>query len=58
MLTNRPYRDALSVEDVIAVLEEEKGRQFDPKIAEEAIEVLREEGVGEQVTETVAIAEE
>lgn len=40
MLTDRPYRDALVPSKVVKALEEEKGKQFDPQVAERAIAFL------------------
>ncbi|MBI4604739.1 MAG: HD domain-containing protein [Planctomycetes bacterium] len=41
MLTDRPYRRALSVEAAIQALEEGRGRQFDPMVVDLAVEFLR-----------------
>lgn len=41
MLSNRHYRDALSWEKVKKELEENKGSQFDPKVADEALEIIQ-----------------
>lgn len=40
MVSNRPYRDALSIEMIISELHKNKGSQFDPKIADELIDYL------------------
>jgi polar amino acid transport system substrate-binding protein len=40
MLSDRPYRDALTPAKVIKVLVEEQGRQFDPVVTERAIAFL------------------
>ena len=42
MATDRAYRKALSKEVILAELEKNKGIQFDPKIAEIMIELIRE----------------
>jgi len=51
MLTDRPYRDGLTPSKVIKVLDEEKGRQFDPEVTERAIAFLtleHEESIDEK----------
>jgi HD-GYP domain-containing protein (c-di-GMP phosphodiesterase class II) len=42
MTTNRPYREALSIEVAVAELVVESGRQFDPKVVDAFLEVLDE----------------
>ena len=42
MATDRAYRKALSKEVILAELEKNKGIQFDPKIAEIMIELIKE----------------
>jgi HD-GYP domain-containing protein (c-di-GMP phosphodiesterase class II) len=42
MTTDRPYRDALSLEEARQELQREKGRQFDPEVVDRFLEVLRE----------------
>ena len=41
MNTNRVYRNRLSKEDIISEIENNKGKQFDPEIAEVMLELLR-----------------
>jgi len=41
MTSKRPYRDALPLETVIAEVEKCKGTQFDPKIADVFLDILR-----------------
>ena len=43
LLTNRPYRKAFATETAIRILEEERGRQFDPEIVDHAIAFLKED---------------
>ena len=43
LLTNRPYRKEFTMEMAIRVLEEERGRQFDPEIVDHAMACLRED---------------
>lgn len=45
MRTNRPYRNALPKEEAIKELEENKGTQFDPKIVDVLLAILRQEQV-------------
>ena len=42
MNTNRVYRNKLSKERIIEEIETNKGRQFDPEIAEVFLRILRE----------------
>ncbi|MBI4720174.1 MAG: response regulator, partial [Chitinivibrionia bacterium] len=42
MTTDRPYRDALTLEQAIATLKEKSGSQFDPSIVKSFITVLEE----------------
>ncbi len=44
MRTDRPYRDALSREDAILELKENKGGQFDPRVVDTFLDILREKG--------------
>ena len=41
MNTNRVYRDKLSKERIINEIESNKGRQFDPRIADIMLELIR-----------------
>ena len=41
----RPYKKAWPVEEAVAEIERQKGRQFDPRIVDAFVEMLREEGV-------------
>jgi HD-GYP domain-containing protein (c-di-GMP phosphodiesterase class II) len=41
MMTDRPYRKALGVEDMVQVLLRGRGKQFDPDIVDRAIAVLK-----------------
>ena len=41
----RPYKKAWPVEDALAEIERQKGRQFDPTIVDAFVDLLREEGV-------------
>ena len=43
MNTNRVYRNKLSKERIIEEIETNKGRQFDPEIAEVFLRILRED---------------
>ena len=43
MNSNRCYRNALTMEDIIHELEAGRGTQFDPHIADLAVQILREE---------------
>jgi HD-GYP domain-containing protein (c-di-GMP phosphodiesterase class II) len=42
LTTNRPYRNARSVEEAVAILEDGAGRQWDPRIVEAMVGYLRE----------------
>ena len=42
MTTDRPYRDAMSIEAAITELEDNSGTQFDPEIVELLVIGLRE----------------
>jgi putative nucleotidyltransferase with HDIG domain len=43
MTTDRPYRAALSYDDVVLVLERERGRQFDPELVDAFLRIPLEE---------------
>jgi putative nucleotidyltransferase with HDIG domain len=45
MITDRPYRQALSIERAVLELKEYSGKQFDPVIVEIFISVLQDKGV-------------
>ena len=45
MMTDRPYRKGFNKKKVIEIIREAKGRQFEPRIANLAIEVLETENV-------------
>ncbi|HYO15205.1 MAG TPA: HD-GYP domain-containing protein [Thermoanaerobaculia bacterium] len=42
MTTDRPYRAALPVEDAVAVLRRERGKQFDPRVVDAFLDSLAE----------------
>jgi HD-GYP domain-containing protein (c-di-GMP phosphodiesterase class II) len=42
MTTNRPYRRALSPQHAIAVLQKERGQQFDPRVVDAFVSLLAE----------------
>lgn len=42
MNTNRVYRKKLTMDDIIAEIENNKGKQFDPAIADVMLRLLRE----------------
>lgn len=42
MNTNRFYRNKLTKEKIISELEENKGRQFDPKVADVMLGLIRD----------------
>lgn len=44
MTSDRPYRSALSVEEALAVLRAERGRQFDPAVVDALVASLHEIG--------------
>jgi HD-GYP domain-containing protein (c-di-GMP phosphodiesterase class II) len=43
MLSDRPYRPALSVEEAIEELRRCRGTQFDPRVVDEFVEILTEQ---------------
>ena len=45
MISRRTYKKAMSVEKALQIVEEEKGRQFDPKLADLFIEQVRNGGI-------------
>jgi HD-GYP domain-containing protein (c-di-GMP phosphodiesterase class II) len=53
MLSDRPYRPALSVEEAIEELRRGRGTQFDPKIVDKFIELLGRSGVEVRPKETI-----
>ena len=44
MVSNRPYRKALAVEEALAQLWANRGTQFDPRVVDAFIQVVEEEG--------------
>jgi len=40
MISERPYRPSMSIEQIIEELKREKGKQFDPKVVDVAIDLL------------------
>ncbi|MDK2865619.1 MAG: hypothetical protein PWP37_1811, partial [Thermotogota bacterium] len=42
MTSDRPYRDAMKVEEAIKELKKCKGSQFDPKVVDVFLELLKE----------------
>uniref|UniRef100_A0A7C3MQE9 Transporter substrate-binding domain-containing protein n=1 Tax=Dictyoglomus thermophilum TaxID=14 RepID=A0A7C3MQE9_DICTH len=47
MTSERPYKRAMTFEEAILEIEKNKGKQFDPQIAEIMIEVIKEEMIEE-----------
>jgi len=43
MTSDRPYRRAMSVEEALGEIEHQKGRQFDPVVAETLIDLIRQD---------------
>jgi hypothetical protein len=43
MTTDRPYRAALSVEQAVAELRKQRGRQFDPQVVDTFLQILAEQ---------------
>ena len=43
LTANRPYRDAFSVEEAIAIMEYEKGHKLDPKLTDVFLAMIRKE---------------
>lgn len=41
MITSRPYREGMPVSRAMEILEEEKGKQFDPELVDVFLEVIR-----------------
>ena len=42
MISNRPYRKAMTVEDAILVLRQESGKQFDPLIVDIFVTIIKD----------------
>jgi len=42
MATHRPYRPALSIEDALEEISENKGKLYDPKVVEACLEIFKE----------------
>jgi HD-GYP domain-containing protein (c-di-GMP phosphodiesterase class II) len=47
MTTDRPYREALPVEEAFRRLAEAAGTQFDPRVVDVCLRVLRQPPAGE-----------
>ncbi|MGD8192317.1 HD-GYP domain-containing protein [Brevibacillus ginsengisoli] len=45
MTSDRPYRKAMPMEKAIAILEENRGTQFDPTVVDDFLSIIREEQV-------------
>lgn len=41
MASDRPYRSALGVEDIVSELHAKRGEQFDPAVADKSVELIR-----------------
>lgn len=54
MTSDRPYRKAMAVDEALAEIDRQKGRQFDPVVAEALIDIIRQEA--DHVFEGVPIA--
>lgn len=52
----RPYKKAWPVEDAIAEIERQKGRQFDPQIVDAFIAMLQDEGIARMPVDVPAVA--
>jgi putative two-component system response regulator len=52
----RPYKKAWPVEDAVAELLHQRGRQFDPRVVDAFVELLREEGIAPPAVELSAVA--
>jgi HD-GYP domain-containing protein (c-di-GMP phosphodiesterase class II) len=42
MTTDRPYRNALAIDDAVATLRWERGRQFDPRVVDAFLQIVAE----------------
>ncbi|OGO77285.1 MAG: hypothetical protein A2Y23_02595 [Clostridiales bacterium GWB2_37_7] len=47
LTSDRPYRKALTVEQAFAIIEEGKGKHFDAQLAEEFMDMIKEQGSAE-----------
>ena len=45
MISRRSYKRAMPVEQALQVLEEQKGKQFDPKLAEQFIKLVKDKKI-------------
>ncbi len=45
MNSNRVYRKKLTKEDILEEIEKNKGKQFDPKIADVVLDLIRDEKI-------------
>ncbi len=45
MNSNRVYRKKLTKEDILEEIEKNKGKQFDPKIADVFLDLIRDEKI-------------
>jgi len=55
MTSDRPYRNAMSMDEALAEIDRQKGRQFDPVVAEALIDIIRQEAA--RVFEGVPVGE-
>lgn len=44
LTSDRPYRKAMNMEEALAIIEEGKGKHFNPQLADEFIKMIRENG--------------
>jgi putative two-component system response regulator len=51
----RPYKKAWSVEDALAEIQRQRGRQFDPRIVDAFVAMLHEEGVVRPASEGLSV---
>jgi len=43
LISDRPYRSGMSIDDALAILISEKGKKLDPAIVEMMIEIIKSE---------------
>jgi HD-GYP domain-containing protein (c-di-GMP phosphodiesterase class II) len=52
LISDRPYRAGMKLESVLEVIEEEKGKQFDPKVVQAFLKVIEKGRIAKKTLET------
>ena len=51
LISDRPYRAGMKLEKVLGIIDEEKGKQFDPRVVQAFLKVIQKERGAEKTLE-------